>query len=141
MFPQSDGLRTLERGRMVNPATGRVTAYEESWLDPTPKATIASGGSGEGQRVCAVLRLHDDEHDARGLIVRLGEWCQGVLRVGEGFALERWKWEEGGDWKRQVRMGDLWLPCGVLMDPVKVVVGGEVKLGEYLWRVEELEKF
>lgn len=138
MYPQPDGLRTLERGKMVNPATGRMTEYEESWLDPTPKTT---NGGEKGERVCAVVRLHDDEHDARGLVVRLGEWCQGVLRVGDAFSLERWKWEGEGGWTRRARMGDLWLPCGVVMDPLKVELGGEVRHGDYLWKVEELDLF
>ncbi|KAK3708685.1 hypothetical protein LTR37_011407 [Vermiconidia calcicola] len=136
MFPQADGT-TLEKGKMVNPATGRETEYEEVWEDPKPTTTT----EGDGEKVmCAVLQLHDDAHQARGMVVRVGQFCQGVLRIGESMSLERWQWKSHGGWKRQVRIGDQWLPCGVLLDGQRVRMGGEVKHGEFSWRVVELSE-
>ncbi|KAK5169873.1 uncharacterized protein LTR77_005851 [Saxophila tyrrhenica] len=131
MFPQPDG-RTLETGSMVNPASGKVEAYEEMWADPEPT------GAGEEGKVCKVLILRDEAHEARGMVVRVGQFCQGVLRIGEAFALERWGWREHGGWRREVRMGDLWLPCGVPCDGERVKLGGEVKYGDHVWKCVEL---
>lgn len=37
VFPHpSDPTKTMESGRMYNPITGRVEAYEEVWLDTVP---------------------------------------------------------------------------------------------------------
>lgn len=135
MFPLEHD-RTLERGRMVNPANGQMTDYEECWVDVQPLATMKlSGGSVE----VAVLVMQDDEHHEKGMVVRVGHLCQGVVRGGETFALERWAWEEGSGWRRVVRMGDLWMPCGVAMDRDKLVLGGKVSYGEQKWTVMELE--
>ncbi|KAK3070184.1 hypothetical protein LTR53_010906 [Teratosphaeriaceae sp. CCFEE 6253] len=171
MFPQGGG-RVLEKGSMVNPDTGEVTEYEEMWFDPEVKAvpvkgngferggqsggeTVTAGsgieraGNGRGAedakpRVCVVMQLHDDEHEARGVVVRVGQHVQGILRVGEQLSLERWEWKGVGKhegWQRQVRMGDLWLPCGAAMDEARLKEGGEVRYGDYLWKVLELEHF
>ena len=141
MAPQSNG-KTIEKGSMVNPATGRMTEYEECWLDSVPLTTDTDGDGGkDGLRKCVVLQLHDDANKARGVVMRLGQYCQGVIRVGEYFSLERWLWEGKDGWKRQARIGDLWMPCGVVLDGERVNMGGEVKHGEYVWKVVELSEF
>ncbi|KAK5108358.1 hypothetical protein LTR62_008388 [Meristemomyces frigidus] len=145
MYPMSDG-RTLEKGSMTNPATGVKTEYEEMWRDvKVAKVTQPSEDVGkEGVRKCVVLVLHEDEREARGMVVRVGQFVQGVLRVGDHFSLERWEWHsawQNGGWKRSVRMGDLWLPCSAAMEDGKVRLGGEVKYGEFVWKVVELQDF
>lgn len=139
MFPQANG-QTLEVGSMTNPATGRMTEYEECWNDVDPIVT-SSGDDGNAKKVCAVLQLHDDAHEVRGMVARVGQYCQGILRAGSELSLERWKWDEQGGWKRQIRMGDLWVPCGVVLDGQRLKMGGEVKFGQYLWKVVELSEF
>lgn len=121
---------------MVNPATGKVTAYEERWAD----VALQSAGRKDGRAECVVLELHDDANQARGLVVRAGQYCQGIIRVGDQVAVERWGWDEETEftWKRMVRMGDLFLPCGVAIEPEKLVLGGKVTYGEYEWTVIEL---
>ncbi len=136
MYPQPEGLRTIEKGRMVNPATGLLTAYEESWLDPEPFSTV----EGERRR-CVVLRLHDDANHARGVVVRIGEYCQGVVRIGNDFALERWMWDAKQGWQRLVRLGELVLPCRQALDPLKHRVGEDVQCEQSRWKVEELSSF
>ncbi len=147
MFAQTDGT-TLEKGRMVNPATGKMTDYEECWRDVEALSTEASPAAGEkeglgngGKRVCTVLQLHDDTNKARGMVIRIGQFVQGVLRVGEAFALERWEWEKKEGWKRSVRIGDLFVPCGVLLGGERVKLGGEVRYGDFGWRVVETSEF
>ena len=144
MSPQGDG-RTMERGRMVNPSTGRMTDYEECWKDVEPIATTAGpqrDTEEETKKVCVVLQLHDDANQARGMVVRVGHFCEGLVRVGEVISLERWKWGERGGWKRQARIGDLWLPCGVVLEgEQKLKMGGEVRYGDFLWKVVEMSEF
>ena len=123
---------------MINPATGQMTQYEESWKDIAPKPIRDKDRS---TKMCVVLRLHDDEHKARGMVVRVGQYCQGFVRVGEKMALESWAWTEAGKWQRLTRMGDLFMPCAPAMENDRLKLGGEVKFGEYVWKVVELSDF
>lgn len=164
MYVMADG-RTLEKGVMAHPVTGEVGAYEEVWRDveiiATGEAGIqevakedgkgkakakdldsAGGGnsSSERKKRCIVLTLTDEKRDdIRGMAIRLGQFCQGVLRVGDYFAIERWIWHESGGWKREVSMGGHWVPCGVLTaDGVKIPeAGGTVVFGDFTWTVAE----
>ncbi|KAI5926453.1 hypothetical protein F4810DRAFT_539528 [Camillea tinctor] len=126
MFP-AEGGRALETGRMVNPATGRETDYEEVWVDEDP----------QGSR-CVVLELKNDERSERGMVVCLGGYCQGVVRKGEAFALERWQRVEGDGWKRVAYIGVLGLPCGEAMKGTGLVVGGTVECEGRVWNVVEV---
>ncbi|SMR45746.1 unnamed protein product [Zymoseptoria tritici ST99CH_1E4] len=128
---------TLETGSMINPATGRKTAYEEKWSD----VALQSTGRKDGKVGCVVLQLHNDAEKARGMVVRVGQVCQGIMRVGEKLTVEQWVWSEEeskSTWARRVRMGDLWMPCGLAMEPAKLVMGGKVAFGDYEWEVVEL---
>lgn len=98
------------------------------------------GSDGERKKRCIVLTLSDDKRDdIRGMAIRLGQFCQGVLRSGDYFAIERWIWHESGGWKREVNMGDHWVPCGLLTaDGDKIPeVGGTVVFGDFSWTVAE----
>ncbi|KXH41566.1 hypothetical protein CSAL01_01068 [Colletotrichum salicis] len=70
MYEQPDGL-TLEKGRMVNPANGRETDYEELWKDIEPAAVPPVGaapvGEGEVQKgvECIVLKFEGESSKAR----------------------------------------------------------------------------
>lgn len=153
MYLQSDG-RTLEKGNMVNPATGRMTEYEEMWKDIDPIATVtrtAAPSKVERMRACVVLTLDDEQHEARGMVVRVGQFCQGVIRSGQYFSLERWVWMNGEkkvgegerSWRRTSRIGSFWMPCGPAMEAEmgRLKLGGEVKYGEFIWTVVELHFF
>lgn len=117
---------------MANPTTGQKETYSEMWRDVQPLLRK------DGGLECAVLQLQDDEFQTRGMVVRLGQFCQGVVRQGEKFALERWEMSAEEGWKRSVRMGDLWLPCGGAMQMDQLVLNGKVRFGADEWRVLEL---
>ena len=104
--PQPDG-SVLETGRMVNPATGEVGDYEEVWVSEEIKTVEAGGGPpGEGEGpVCVVMKMEAEGGSKRGMLVRLGQYCQAVVRVGGEVAVERWVWEGDGGWNRTVRIG------------------------------------
>lgn len=119
---------------MVNPATGRMTGYEELWIDkaPVPRSTQ--------KPKCVVFQLLDEPASKRGQFVCLGHYAQGVLRVGDTFTAERWVWSERHTtWEQTVKAGDNHDPLGFLLDarqePVKV--GEEVEGPMGTWTVIE----
>ncbi|KAK1511617.1 hypothetical protein CABS01_07575 [Colletotrichum abscissum] len=142
MYERPDGL-TLEKGRMVNPATGAETDYEELWRDVEPVTVppvgaVAEGGEAPKGVECVVLKHEDETGGARGMVVWLGRFCQGISRVGEEVAAERWEWKEGEGWRRTVRIGDRALPCEVLlMTGAALSVGTHVVHEEVVWDVLE----
>jgi hypothetical protein len=89
MYPQPDGT-VLEKGSMINPATCIITNYEEVWEDVEPQAL------GQDERyVCNVLQCSNPEFMAKGTLIRLGQYIQGVLRKGDEFSAVRYEWIEG----------------------------------------------
>lgn len=159
MYPQADGAHTLEKGRMENPATGAMGEYEELWVDGqvqvVPDSVTGSsegaegveGGApeGDGRRWSIVLELSDEAHGAKGMVVRVGQWCQGIIKVRGEVAVERWQWSaehtptgDKGGWKRVARLGRLFLPCARAFDAGGVMEGSKVKYGDYEWTVSEV---
>ncbi|KLU89160.1 hypothetical protein MAPG_08134 [Magnaporthiopsis poae ATCC 64411] len=143
MFPQPGGTETLEKGRMVNPATGREADYEELWADEEPTAIplLPGGGNGGGTggSRCVVLRLDDPGRGARGLVVLLGRYCQGLIRVGEGLGVERWQWREEEGWGAAARIGTVPVPCEQIIGRLSELleVGKELREGVNVWEVVE----
>lgn len=97
MFPEQDGIHVLEKGSMVNPATGRLTSYEEYWADLEVERV-------DGKRWSVVLTVDDElvgadgkKTQVKGMVVRVGQFCQGIIRVGEELALERWSFVKSGE--------------------------------------------
>ncbi|PNS15742.1 hypothetical protein CAC42_4194 [Sphaceloma murrayae] len=139
LFSQPDG-SSLEVGEMRNPETGKVQKYEEKWVDEEVERT----GAEEGRRA-VVLELSERDEEgrewAKGAVVRVGRWVQGLVKVVRGagaeISCERWKWEEGG-WERVMKIGRLWLPCKVACEEA-VEVGKEVRYGEWRWVVKEVD--
>ncbi|KAI8157199.1 hypothetical protein K4K49_003524 [Colletotrichum sp. SAR 10_70] len=137
MYPQEGDL-TLEKGRMVNPATGQECDYEELWRDVDPEpASVKADDAAKPE--CVVLKYEDETSKARGMIVWLGRFCQGISRVGEDVSAERWEWKEEEGWKRTIRIGtEGTMPCEVLLKTgAQLSVGAHVKHGEMVWDVLE----
>lgn len=126
-YPQASDDLTLEKGSMVNPATGKDTAYEELWRDIEPRTSR-----------CVVLRF-DSANDHRGLVVLLGQYCQGIARKGDDVSLERWELEDGGAWKRTVNAGSAGpgLPCSLILQGTTAKVGETIQVGGQSWEVVE----
>jgi len=132
MFPISE-TTTLEKGRMVNPETGLETDYEEVWEDEEPKSLP---GAKEGVS-CVVVKM--EEEDAKGLIVVLGRYAQGILRLGDGdVAAERWVYDDG--WSLYVKFGEgSRVPCGeVLTELGDVTMGKGYQCDGKPWTVIEI---
>lgn len=129
MLPREDGT-TLETGSMVNPATGNEAEYEELWLDVDATSEMR----------CVVLKLENSK-GARGMIVLLGNYCQGFMKNGEEgdeMAAERWELDPEKGWRRTVRMGDLELPCAeIIKDGKSCDIGDVLETGAGTWAVVE----
>jgi len=110
MYPQANN-EVLEKGAMANPSTGKITDYEELWQDLDP---ILVGS--EEMYISFVLKLEEPSAKARGLVIRIGEWIEGVLRVGDAISVARWQWTGKGGWKRVVAIGELDLPLDVFKE-------------------------
>lgn len=141
LWPQPNG-DVLESGTQVDPITGAERKYEELWGD-VPVKTV----DGEDKRVSLVLKVDDKNRNARGLVVRLGQFCQGILQVGNKFTVERWEWINLADksepgpqawWRCKVRIGDSSLPCDPAMNTLEKVYNGvTIQSGQLEWRVIE----
>ena len=86
MYEQANG-DVLEVGRMERPETGELADYEELWSDPAPEMI-----HGESAFTCIVLKAETDDPTAKGMIIRVGGWCQGILKLADKVTVERWKW-------------------------------------------------
>lgn len=104
-----------------------------------------SDDGGSGKRVSVVLRHENVAKRSRGIAVRVGHLCQGVVRVGDEFALERWEWKSESGWRRSCVYGSLSMPCdamNILGDTMRkgttVTYGDGVDLD---WKCIEAERF
>lgn len=140
MYPVS-ATQTLEHGSSINPYTGAMMSYEEMWLD-VPVQTCFPSTS----KFSIVLVLDAPEAKVRGVVIRLGQYCQGIIVRDAVSTIERWGFEEkkgkngkvvGGDWKRVARIGDDFLPCATTFQPEILTVGGRVRYGNHEWFVDE----
>jgi hypothetical protein len=146
MYPQKDG-KCLEKGSMVDPATGKETEYEEIWedLDLTYPAGL--------KHKYYVLTLdHEDKdgfHVSRGVTMQLGCWFQSMLRnendeAANEVGAARWKWDESeGNWDLVARAGDkIRLPAPYDVEEVLSMpgdrVGQKVQIFGKAWTCREL---
>ncbi|KAI4603816.1 hypothetical protein KJ359_003636 [Pestalotiopsis sp. 9143b] len=82
-FPGADEGESLERGHMVNPVSGRDEPYEECWVDGIQVDE-------RGARADSGFVLRYEDGDDKGLVVRVGDLIQGVLRRDGDVGLFRW---------------------------------------------------
>lgn len=73
-----------------NPATGEAIEFDELSID-----LPISPNSRNGKRTSIVLLLQDQGRNVRGMVVRVGDWCQGLLQIGHDISVERWRWVPG----------------------------------------------
>jgi hypothetical protein len=141
----SDANLTLEKGRMVNPATGVDTEYEELWRSE-PIETVPVPGGGGGEVTCLALQLEaagsgdgSGGKVRRGLVIRLGQYCQAFARDGDDITVERLKWDGAlQKWTTEVRIGEQELPTEIATYLAhETRIDDEVKGGGSVWKVVE----
>ena len=78
-------LTVLEEGITVT-ADGKEQKYEELWeelyIEPLAK---------KQNRHCIVLRADNMELKMMGLVIKIGGWCQGIMKKGDELTVERWQ--------------------------------------------------
>lgn len=136
MWTQDDG-SVLELGKSKDPITGEDIEYEELWRD----LEILPLGK-KRNRSSLVLRVHDPEEDIKGMAVKIGGWCQAIMKVKDDLTIERWERrpvgqdkddlpvEEGqlgrrtqNDWVRTFRFGNERLPCEYMCSNTEGKIG------------------
>ncbi|KAE9979206.1 hypothetical protein EG328_001042 [Venturia inaequalis] len=133
MYPVSK-TRDLEKGSMPNPATGIDTEYEEVWDDMPIDVP-------EKSATCSTFLTEDEEKEMKGCIVKLGSWCQGVLRVGKEISAERWKFlVEEKSWVLVARVGEKSIGCEIAFgDDKSLEVGETIEAEGREWTVKEVD--
>ena len=142
--PEDGPDTSFEAGRMVNPVTGLETDYEEVWQSFEATPPPAASGRDDGP-LCVALRVWDDARGQRGMVIRLGQFIQGILRTGkkdEEVTVERWEWDgQVKSWKRKVRFGTGSLPIPALTEQASTLQKGEkVRDRGREWTVLEVSK-
>ncbi|KAH8694189.1 hypothetical protein BGW36DRAFT_384528 [Talaromyces proteolyticus] len=119
----------LEAGVFPNPTTGEEEPFEEIWQLVPPLPSIDN---------CIVLKTDHQDPQIRGLVVRVGQWCQGILYLSkDDKVVERWHLEVTGNLVRDVRFGEstVSLPCTNSFTHLEV--GGSIELDGINWVVVE----
>ena len=150
MYPQPDG-DVLEKGNMQNPATGMSCDYEEVWRDLDIHVL-----EGEQDRVCIVLKADSPSTGVKGIVMRIGEWCQGILKTSNGLTVERWQWLDiakpkseqatrydhdftpHNEWTKLARFGSGSLPSPSALSPVSLTKEATVALDGIEWKAVEI---
>jgi len=137
MYTQPGG-DILECGEHINKMTGEVEKYEELWGD-VPVQQVGEGTEGADGHISVVAKAEDTERKIRGVIVRVGDWCEGILKEGEEITVERWHWTEGGGWERIARLGrGRLLSCALMFDEGMIKVGKGYGYEGLEWQIVEI---
>ncbi|MCJ1243194.1 hypothetical protein MMC30_000391 [Trapelia coarctata] len=137
MYVQPGG-DVLECGENINKTTGEVDKYEELWGDVPVQRVRKRIEDGEGH-VSIVAEAEDAERSIRGMIVRVGDWCQGILKVGEEIMVERWHWTGGGGWESIARLGrGKLLQCALMFEEGVIGEGKRYEYEGLEWEIVEL---
>ena len=73
----------------------------------------------------------------RGSVVLAGQFCQGMLRNGDGISLERWQYDQQKGWRRLISMGDDAIPCKDVIDASQLMLGQRISSAGNEWKIME----
>lgn len=121
----------IERGRMAHLDTGEVRAYEEAWR----AVPVLPDESGRRVAVLLEMRGGDGDGTRRGAVVRVGQFCQGIVRAGGVISAQRWLWTAGA-WAIVGQVGECDIPCDATWADVQE--GDIVERGDAIWDVKEV---
>ena len=152
MTPLADGT-TLEEGFNTDPVTGSVSPYEELWRDlPLERSVHAL------PLLCIVAYAEGTADSMAGMVVRIGAWCQGMIKSRDGMTVERWqvgptkdleqdvKHDDSAktqdvvreDWKRLFKIGSQELPCQEMCKASQLSdIADSIMYGEVRWDIIE----
>ena len=122
----------------MHPTRKREEEYAEKWTN----LPVTQGSQGIQDAAIVVLVGKEEESKTTGLIVRVGDLCQGMVqcKTTGAVTLERWKRDSLGHpllVQRAIRPHPevLVLPCAFAYE--NNGVGYEKKVGSLVWRVVE----
>jgi Protein HRI1 len=97
---------SMEIGVMENSETKQQTLYKEYWTGP--KTQIGVDKEPKYPSVVAEMQ-QDNINSTRGRIIRVGNYCQGIMEIGQRGAqevyVERWIRGSNEQWSRDPRSG------------------------------------
>lgn len=151
LLPTQSDRYTLEWGEMVNPATGYMSPYEECWRD----LDVLDIDSPDDRPMKWSIVLITESKGVKGMVIRVGQYCQGIVRADGEVTIERWRWRgscddsedddskdgEAAGWERIARLGRLFLPCALTFDPTELKVGAQIEYSGYEWEAREVYSF
>ncbi|KAL8854479.1 MAG: hypothetical protein Q9221_000750 [Calogaya cf. arnoldii] len=146
----------LEKGESVDAKTGERTEYEELWEELLSTFSKTQ----DSWRRCVVLKTVEEE-GVKGMAIKCGSYCQGILKNKGAVTVERWEFvrgERAGWHERTVRFGEGVLPCERLVqeglvdeklpregciywDLAEKKEGDRVTVGGVEWVVEEVARW
>ena len=143
MWMQKNG-DVLERGKQKNPETGDEMEYEELWHD----VEVESFGKKQN-RSSLVIRAEDAGKGVKGLAVKIGGFCQAIMKSEGDITVERWEHKPAdffqgqdpvhglgdherthNDWIRTFRIGKGCLPCEYMVTNTTGKAGLKTVIGE-----------
>lgn len=139
MLLLADGAR-MEVGFML--IRGKMQMFMEYWVTPP-------GGPDCTEKPCAVMELSDSGESgspirkgAKGMAIRIGHYCQGILQHGDEFWYERWELREGdSQWIKDTRSNTPGTEVGILpcrwMTESARTTGETIKMDGREWIVSE----
>lgn len=133
MLPQPNG-DVLEQGSQIHPVTGLQCEYEELWGELDVETV-----GGEADRISIVLKVENDDNKTRGMVVRVGSWCQGILKTGDNITVERWQAQDpkSGKWNQIIKLGSAILPCERTFSVEGLENGNLITSNDLQWKIIE----
>ena len=151
MTPLEDGT-LLEEGVNLDANGSVISRYEELWeelpIEPASDSTEVP---------CVVVQAEDEARNLRGMAIKIGRWCQGMLKSDTAISIERWELKPTDDepglsrsdgaensdynslqWTRTIKLGNQSLPCDVLcQDPKYFDSEQPITVDGVRWKVLE----
>ena len=155
IYPTDKENEFLEKGRMMNDK-GVMQDMEELWRDFTPQRL-----PGEANAASIVLKAENKILGVRGMVIRVGGWCQGIIRSSNGeIGVERWRFgssgfidgmvkryddsatqQQAGKWQKIFKLGKMSLPCeSACLKSDELGEGDSIMHGGLNWTVVESQR-
>ncbi|KAK5053148.1 hypothetical protein LTR84_002122 [Exophiala bonariae] len=128
MYLLSNG-DTMEIGFMM--LRGEWKMFKEYWLDGSPEPNPSY--------MAMELMPSSGNNSEKGMVIRIGNYCQGILQNDSDLWVERWQTDSNGEWKidaRSTKSHEAVLPCQWSAVEGRKL-GDSIEFGDRSWKVVE----